>query len=104
MNVNDEKEQTATVICFLIGGLVLATGIYDFFFYDLPIRDLINIVAVFLILVGLGLAPKTFFTPIGKLFSPSYKLPTLVNAKIQQSVIFSGVLLSVVCVIWGDWH
>lgn len=101
MNVNDEKEQTATVICFLIGGLVLATGIYDFFYYDLHIRDLINIVAVFLILVGLGLAPKTFFTPIGKLFSASYKLPTLVNSKIQQSFIISGVLLSLVCIIWG---
>lgn len=101
MNVNDEKEQTATVICFLIGGLVLATGIYDFFYYDLHIRDLINIVAVFLILIGLGLAPKTFFTPIGKLFSASYKLPTLVNSKIQQSLIISGVLLSLLCIIWG---
>ncbi|MFU2508913.1 hypothetical protein [Pseudoalteromonas sp. ASV78] len=101
MDVIPIKEKIVSVVCWLIGLLFLIFGIYDFIFNDLSWLDLTNTVAVFLILVGTGLAPKMFFTPFKQIFSPAFKLQALVDPKIQQGVLFSGLILALVCIIWG---
>lgn len=59
-----------------------------------------NIFAVFLILIGTGLAPRMFFTPFKKLLSASYKQEALINIKLQQSIVVTGVVLAILCFTW----
>ncbi|CAM3689417.1 MULTISPECIES: hypothetical protein [Pseudoalteromonas] len=95
------KEKIVLVVCWLIGFLFLIIGIYDFIFNDLSWLDLTSTIAVFLILVGTGLAPKIYFTPFKQIFSPAFKLQALVDPRIQQGVLSSGLILALVCMVWG---
>lgn len=100
MKVSSDKENSVSAIFFVIGLLCLSTGIYDFVYHGLHFIELINIFAIFLILISLGLVPRLFFIPFNQLFSPTFKLPTRVNVKIQRTLFFVGVFLIFTCLIW----
>lgn len=95
------KEKATTIIFGLFAIVFLALGVYDYLFHNLPDIDLINHIAVSMILTGFALAPKTFFTPLGKLLSPIHKVEALVNYKLQQTILYSGLVISLLCTWFG---
>ncbi|MDO6427934.1 hypothetical protein Q4489_12975 [Thalassotalea sp. 1_MG-2023] len=88
------KEKMVVCICWLITLFMCSSGGYKFTQESLSALELVNIIGVSLIFFGISLAPKMFFTPIKQLFSTTYKLDTLVNDKLQQSIVISGFLIS----------
>lgn len=100
MKVGSDKENSVSAIFFVIGLLCLSTGIYDFVYHGLHFIELISIFAIFLILISLGLVPRLFFIPFNQLLSPTVKVPTLINSKIQKTLFFSGVFLILACFLW----
>ena len=98
--VKSERESVVTALCFVIGFLCLSTGAYDFVYNGLHLIDLVTLFSLFLVLVSLGLVPRLFFIPFNQLLSPSVKVPTLINRKIQKTLFFSGVFLILACFLW----
>ncbi len=81
-------------MCWLATLLMCGSGVYQFTQDSLSALELTNIIGVSLMFFGLGLAPKIFFTPIKQLFSTTYKLEALVNDKLQQGIVISGLSIS----------
>lgn len=93
------KERLVFLVCSLLSIIFLAKGILSYSSGSITNWELINIVAVFLIFLGVGLSPKVFFTPLKQLFSSSHLPQTVINRKLQQTILLSGLLLALICVI-----
>jgi hypothetical protein len=100
MNSLPLKEKIAFSLCWLIAFTLLIIGGYQFFNQSISGLELINTLAIFLMLIGTGLAPRVFFTPLKKLLSASYKQEALINIKVQQSIVLTGVVLAILCFAW----
>ncbi|WP_286235383.1 hypothetical protein [Thalassotalea sediminis] len=101
MNSLATKEKVALFSCLLIAFALLIAGAYKFLLAHISGLALLNILGVSLIFIGTGCTPKLFFTPIKQLFSSTHKQYTLINEKIQQSIVIIGLLLAMVAMLLG---
>jgi len=87
------REKVAFTLCISFAFLLLISGIYDFLTIEFKAEDLMMSIGAFLMLLSFALMPKIFFLPFADIFK-SAEIPTIGNAKVQQWIMFSGVLLS----------
>ncbi|TMN82913.1 MULTISPECIES: hypothetical protein [unclassified Pseudoalteromonas] len=92
MNNLSTREKVAFTLCISFAFLLLISGIYDFLIIEFKAEDLMMSIGAFLMLLSLSLMPKIFFSPFADIFK-STDQPTIGNAKVQQWLMFSSVLL-----------
>ncbi|KTF14543.1 hypothetical protein [Pseudoalteromonas sp. 10-33] len=91
MNNLSTRGKVALTLCISFAFLLLISGIYDFWIIEFKAEDLIMSIGAFLMLLSFALIPKIFFLPFADIFK-STDQPTLGNIKVQQWLMFSGVL------------
>lgn len=99
MNSFTHREKAVFFVCAFVAILLLGNGIINFVANEITGWEFVNVLAVSLIFIGNGLSPKLFFTPLKQLFSATYKPETIVNSKLQQTILFTGLLIALICVI-----
>lgn len=99
MNSFTHREKIVFFVFTLIAILLLGNGIFKFVANELAVWEFVNMLAVSLIFLGTGLSPKVFFTPFKQLFSVTYKPETIINSKLQQMILFTGLLIALICVV-----
>lgn len=92
MSNSSTREKVAFTLCVSFAFLLLISGIYDFWIIEFKAQDLLMSIGAFLMLLSLALMPKIFFLPFADIFK-SKETPTIGIPKVQQWIMFSGVLL-----------
>ena len=99
MNSFTHREKIVFFVSTLVAITLLGYGIFNLVVNELPVWEFVNVLAASLIFFGTGLSPKVFFTPLKQLFSATYKPETIINSKLQQTVLFTGILIALICVV-----
>ncbi|ATG58271.1 MULTISPECIES: hypothetical protein [Pseudoalteromonas] len=92
MSNSSTREKVVFTLCVSFAFLLLISGIYDFWIIEFKAQDLLMSIGAFLMLLSFALMPKIFFLRIADIFK-SEESPTIGIPKVQQWIMYSGVLL-----------
>ncbi|MCL1090163.1 hypothetical protein L2744_11305 [Shewanella profunda] len=94
------KQLLVGIVCHAIALGLLAYGVYEFYWQELVLPELIRSIAVAVLLIGMGLAPKLFFMSVSQIVSQTEN--TAVKSKVQAYVFNLGIFL-LICSFLMEW-